>query len=202
MKINKSLFFLLAITVSSPSTYGKDKAETDLELFFNLFERCRVAIETSLPLDNYGLELKKRTYSDRSGNRTDCDSTVYISDSKFLVAVFSCDHSEWDESRSFCSVVTEPEFRTPNLFDPVAWVELLESKYRHLDELGSHEIIYDTDDALSLESDVKRIQLNVVGTNERGCPVYNSVKMANNGSDLQGTSSESLAGKCNFSLPD
>jgi len=44
--------------------------------------------------------------------------------------------------------------------------------------------------------------LNLVGTNQRGCPVYNFLKIAEDGSKVDGTSSESLAGKCDYSPSD
>lgn len=39
-------------------------------------------------------------------------------------------------------MLISPEPLEENRFDPVALVEIFESEYRHLDDLGAHEIVY------------------------------------------------------------
>lgn len=202
MRANRVFFYLLAMTVVFPAVYGKAVFGADLKLFFDLFERCRVSIETSLPFDNYGLEFRERKYRKNDGDYIQCDVTKYATDDVFLVGVFSCNDTEWDESRFFCSVYISPESREENRFNPIALAEIFELEYRHLDDLGSHEIDFDATGAFPGEAVDEKIGLDVVGTNQRGCPVFSYVKISKNGSEIVGTSSESLVGKCDYKSPD
>jgi hypothetical protein len=199
----KEASFCLYITTAAFTTfYGKAVMGADPELFFGLFERCRVAIESSLPFDNDGLEVWERKNRDNETGATECDSTTYATEGVFLVGVFDCYHKEWEQPRSFCAVYTPHESPESNSIDPAAWGELFESKYRYLDELGSHEVVYAGSDAMTAGLNGVNLELNLIGANGRGCPVYNFLRIDKDGAEIRGTSSESLSGKCDYNLPD
>jgi len=84
--------------------------------------------------------LESESIEKNDGDYIQCDVTKYATDDVFLVGVFSCNDTEWDESRFFCSVYISPESREENRFNPIALAEIFELEYRHLDDLGSHEI--------------------------------------------------------------
>jgi len=86
--------------------------------------------------------LESESIEKNDGDYIQCDVTKYATDDVFLVGVFSCNDTEWDESRFFCSVYISPESREENRFNPIALAEIFELEYRHLDDLGAHEIVY------------------------------------------------------------
>lgn len=187
--MRRLLGFVLAALLISGGTSHASPIHDD---FSNLFERCRVAIEQSLPLDEAGL-LPMQVHEGHSRSwGTDTTQTGWAFENSELYIVFTVWTSRDGPTRNLCDIYLQNPDRILTESEQGLLLRHVLLRQTQLIAQGTHEI----DRLLAPISPAMNLAFLLSAQNPRSCTVTNTIAVSPDGTFFSAGSGEQATKPC------